>query len=101
MGATLSYETRKGSSKFGTRMYPYEPSLAMQLHQPKFSTEDEWMKYMKMNVDAQNTPAYDYNFMILKRPQHLFEMKGESYKPKLVTIDPFYQTLVRYPIDRC
>ena len=101
MGATLSYETRKGSSKFGTRMYPYEPSLAMQLHQPKFSTEDEWMKYMKMNVDAQNTPAHDCKLMILKPPQHLFEVKPESYCPKLVTIGPLYQNLQKSPIDRC
>ena len=101
MGATLSYETRRRSSKLGTRMYPYEPAYAMQLNQPKFSTEDEWIKYMKMNVDAQNPPAYDTNFMILKPPQHLFEVKAESYKPKLVTMGPFYQTLVRPPIDRC
>ena len=82
-------------------MYPYEPAYAMQLNQPKFSTEDEWIKCMKMNVDAQNPPAYDYNFMILKPPQDLFEVKPESYCPKLVTIGPLYQNLQKSPIDRC
>ena len=101
MGATLSYDNRKRSSTFGTRMYPYEPSLAVQLNQPKFSTEDEWIKCMKMNVDAQNPPAYDYNFMILKPPQALLEVKPQSYYPKLVTIGPLYQNLQKSPIDRC
>ena len=97
MGATLSYETRRRSSKLGTRMYPYEPAYAMQLNQPKFSTEDEWIKYMKMNVDAQTPPAYDYSLMILKPPQAFYNTKPISYYHEVLTILPLCQRLESFP----
>ena len=69
-------------------------------HQHKF-TGDEWRDYMKekINLHVDDAPAFNETWKILKPPQHLFEVKIDSYCPKLVSIGPLYQNLEPSPIN--
>ena len=69
-------------------------------HQHKF-TGDEWRDYMKekINLYVDDAPVFNETWKILKPPQHLFEVKIDSYCPKLVSIGPLYQNLEPSPIN--
>ena len=69
-------------------------------HQHKF-TKDEWRDYMKekINLHVHDAPVFNESWKILKPPQHLFEVKIDSYCPKLVSSGPLYQNLEPSPIN--
>ena len=64
-------------------------------------TKDKWRDYMKeqINLHVDDAPAFNETWKILKPPQHLVEVKIDSYCPKLVSIGPLYQNLEPSPIN--
>ena len=54
---------------------------------------DKWRDYMMQKINHVDAPVANEDWMILKPPQTLLEVKPQSYYPKSVMIGPLYKYL--------
>ena len=88
-------------------LHPYYPIPTIhnfpieQLHQTNLKPA-EWKEYMKNEINAaEHKSTFEKQKVIGFVPRALFEVKPQSYCPRILTIGPLYQNLLPSPMDRC
>ena len=88
-------------------LHPYYPIPTIhnfpieQLHQMNLNPV-EWEIYMKEEIkNAEHKSTFEKQKVIGFVPRALFEVKPQSYCPRILTIGPLYQNLLPSPMDRC
>ena len=101
--------THKAShgKQMAQHLHPYYPIPTIhnfpieQLHQTNLNPE-EWKEYMKVEIEkAENKTTFQKHKVIGFVPRALFEVKPQSYCPRILTVGPLYQNLEPSSMDRC
>ena len=101
--------THKAShgKQMAQHLHPYYPIPTIhnfpieQLHQMNLNPA-EWEIYMKEEIEnAEHKSTFEKQKVIGFVPRALFEVKPQSYCPRILTIGPLYQNLLPSPMDRC
>ena len=100
--------THKAShgKQMAQHLHPYYPIPTIhnfpieQLHQMNLNPA-EWEIYMKEEIEnAEHKSTFEKQKVIGFVPRALFEVKPQSYCPRILTIGPLYQSLEPSPMDR-